>query len=336
MRRAPSMMSLVKRMMRLYDFHFELSLISDRDELCRKVVEKGPEYTGFNRLSLWFIDPGDPDWFIGSCGIDEKAPRIKRDPDVFSDNFLQTPVTSLTWKKGVVYHNNGFFVPLWNGRETIGLLCGEGERQHNGIPREESQILLILARTVGHLLTILGTKEKLRKNAEEMEKLASFDYLTGLYTRTIGTRLLHQQISMAKRNNNNLILCYMDLDGLKMVNDSLGHNRGDDFIRLIADKIKISIRQSDIACRMGGDEFMIVLPDSSMKDGEIMMDRLKQTALKDRKLHDFKPPPWFCYGYSQLRNPSKRWENPDINGIILDLIQEADQNMYRQKKDKNL
>ena len=169
-----------------------------------------------------------------------------------------------------------------------------------------------------------------------MEKLASFDYLTGLYTRTIGTRLLHQQISMAKRNRKNLILCYMDLDRLKMVNDSLGHNRGDDFIRLIADKIKVSIRQSDIACRMGGDEFMIVLPDSSMKDGEIMMDRLKQTAMKDRKLHDFKPPPWFCYGYSQLKNPSQRWENPDINGIILDLIQEADQEMYRQKKDQYL
>ena len=59
-------------------------------------------------------------------------------------------------------------VPIWNGRQTIGLLCGENGPEGDRIPEEESQILLILARTVGHLITIIRNEKVLKENAARM------------------------------------------------------------------------------------------------------------------------------------------------------------------------
>ena len=105
--------SLVNKLTRLYDLHFKLALIDDMDELCRQVVDKGREYTGFDRLSLWFIDPEDPLWLKGSFGIDERGQirnekgfRMIKDPSM-DETILKAPVSSRTWRSTVILDRDG-------------------------------------------------------------------------------------------------------------------------------------------------------------------------------------------------------------------------------------
>lgn len=100
-----------------------------------------------------------------------------------------------------------------------------------------------------------------RKIAEaRINHMAHFDNLTGLPNRVLFTDRLHQAISMARREKGELALCYLDLDGFKAVNDTLGHDKGDELLKLAASRLKHAVRESDTVARLGGDEFAVILP----------------------------------------------------------------------------
>lgn len=88
---------------------------------------------------------------------------------------------------------------------------------------------------------------------------ANFDSLTGLANRALFQQRLQHSVARAKRTNGKLALMFIDLDGFKSVNDTLGHDAGDQVLRLVADQLRRSIRQSEAAARLGGDEFTVLL-----------------------------------------------------------------------------
>jgi diguanylate cyclase (GGDEF)-like protein/PAS domain S-box-containing protein len=99
-----------------------------------------------------------------------------------------------------------------------------------------------------------------RKQAEEkLYHQASHDALTGLYNRLMFYELLQQAMERAKRNEQKVALLFMDLDGFKQVNDTLGHAVGDRLLQEVASRLKSRMRASDPVARIGGDEFVIVL-----------------------------------------------------------------------------
>jgi diguanylate cyclase (GGDEF)-like protein/PAS domain S-box-containing protein len=95
----------------------------------------------------------------------------------------------------------------------------------------------------------------------EMSHLAQHDVLTDLPNRLLFSDRLTQAISLAHRNHYQLAVLFLDLDGFKHINDSLGHSIGDKLLQSVADRLTASVRKSDTVCRLGGDEFVILFPE---------------------------------------------------------------------------
>lgn len=107
----------------------------------------------------------------------------------------------------------------------------------------------------------LGTDISERKRAEELVKrMALHDALTGLPNRALFSDLLQKAFAMARRDNALFALIFMDLDRFKPVNDELGHEIGDKLLTEVAGRIQSTIRESDTVARIGGDEFVVLLP----------------------------------------------------------------------------
>ncbi len=99
-----------------------------------------------------------------------------------------------------------------------------------------------------------------RKQAEERVRfMAHHDGLTGLPNRSLIDDRLNQSILHAERNEENFAVAFIDLDGFKMVNDGLGHNAGDELLRLVGERMVACVRRSDTVGRFGGDEFVVIL-----------------------------------------------------------------------------
>lgn len=103
-----------------------------------------------------------------------------------------------------------------------------------------------------------------RKLAEErIRHLAHHDELTGLPNRSLIRDRLDQAVLNAQRNGKHLALAFVDLDGFKLVNDGLGHNAGDELLKVVGRRMQACLRRNDTLGRLGGDEFVILLPDVS-------------------------------------------------------------------------
>lgn len=102
--------------------------------------------------------------------------------------------------------------------------------------------------------------QELVEKSKEIEKHAFYDPLTGLPNRRLLSAQLEHEIQAALRTNNFGAVFYIDLDNFKNINDSLGHDTGDELLSVAANRIKDSLRDSDICARIGGDEFLAVLP----------------------------------------------------------------------------
>lgn len=103
-----------------------------------------------------------------------------------------------------------------------------------------------------------------RKNAEaQLAHLANHDPLTGLPNRNALSELLANAISSSERHRHRLAVVFLDLDGFKLVNDTLGHDAGDHLLRVISERLRSQLRGSDLVARLGGDEFVLVLPEIS-------------------------------------------------------------------------
>jgi diguanylate cyclase (GGDEF)-like protein len=98
-------------------------------------------------------------------------------------------------------------------------------------------------------------------HAQQVEYLAYHDGLTGLPNRSLFSKLLNQNINQAKRNKKRLALMFLDLDHFKHINDTLGHDAGDQLLQEVAQRLKSNLRNSDVVARLGGDEFVMVLPE---------------------------------------------------------------------------
>ena len=124
----------------------------------------------------------------------------------------------------------------------------------------------------------------IRHREEELKKLVIRDNLTTLYNRAYFYYRLHSEIKRAKRYNRSLSLLIMDMDNFKHFNDQYGHLVGDQLLRVISSTIRSNIRYSagkpsyelDIPCRYGGDEFAIILPETTSAQAPVVAERLRK------------------------------------------------------------
>jgi diguanylate cyclase (GGDEF)-like protein len=113
----------------------------------------------------------------------------------------------------------------------------------------------------------------------EVYKLAALVQLTGLYNRRSGEQRLGEEIARSLRYGRPLTLLMVDLDGLKQVNDKLGHAGGDLLLKTFSDRLQRAIRGSDLAVRLGGDEFMVMLPECRAEEVRHVLLRLEGASV---------------------------------------------------------
>jgi diguanylate cyclase (GGDEF)-like protein len=110
----------------------------------------------------------------------------------------------------------------------------------------------------------------------ELQETAARDKLTGLYNRRLFEEQLEAAVARSLRSREDLTLLVVDLDGLKRINDVSGHVAGDNALRTLSDALRATIRSTDVACRIGGDEFAVVLPGSTAEDAVHVAERAQE------------------------------------------------------------
>ncbi len=164
-----------------------------------------------------------------------------------------------------------------------------------------------------------------RKRAEErLTYLAQYDQLTGLVNRTLFRDRLVQAMARSKRLQQPLGIMLLDLDRFKAVNDTMGHNVGDQLLKAIANRLQECVREVDTVARMGGDEFTIILEGLSCEqDITIVARRITKSLAEPFHLREHQPSIGVSIGITVY---------PSDDHEIDDLLKHADAAMYRAKQ----
>ena len=165
-----------------------------------------------------------------------------------------------------------------------------------------------------------------RQQAEEaLRKVSLTDHLTGLYNHRGFFNLAEHHTRMARRTKEQSLLIYGDMDGLKEINDTLGHNKGSQAIAAIADILRRTFRDGDIVARLGGDEFAVLAPNLGLRQSTKIVRRLQRNLEEfNQRNHEFHLS--LSVGMVEVHYDSL------LN--IEEQIAQADRAMYRDKRGK--
>lgn len=174
-------------------------------------------------------------------------------------------------------------------------------------------------------------QEELQKKLDALEKISNNDVLTGFYNRRGFLTLAESHLNLLKRRKiKDSFLCFIDVDDLKYVNDNLGHNEGDNYLKAVSSILKATFRASDIIARLGGDEFVVLMADlNNDKNGrsiEQAKARLKKNIDIFNKNYNLKYKIDMSVGHVSISS--------DNNKEMKELIEIADKNMYKNKMRK--
>jgi len=169
----------------------------------------------------------------------------------------------------------------WNLASSRPLL-GEDAKILGGVVfyrdiTERKELETKLAKNANELKS---SNEELQKAKVALERLASVDELTGLHNRRGFLALAEQSLRLARRSEKPFVLVFVDLDGLKWINDTLGHSEGNRAITDAALVLTDSFRYCDVLCRLGGDEFAILMIDAGEETARIVKERLTSKVEK--------------------------------------------------------
>jgi diguanylate cyclase (GGDEF)-like protein len=179
---------------------------------------------------------------------------------------------------------------------------------------------LALTRALQHRFLVSENKRLF----DEVQRLAVTDSLTSVYNRHKLTDSLNLEIERARRYDRPLSIIMIDMDGLKSINDTYGHAAGDEALILVADSIKSCIRKVDLPTRFGGDEFMILLPETDL---EVAMGVAERICLEVDQRE-------FLHGSVSVSAGTAQWVSEQATGD--DLLKAVDKAMYESKQSRGM
>jgi diguanylate cyclase (GGDEF)-like protein len=177
--------------------------------------------------------------------------------------------------------------------------------------RRDAGVRLALASDLGlspRELTSLTTKGLFK-----LREQAAFDDLTGVLRRAAGIAAAEREVARARRQKSPLTVAFVDVDGLKYANDTRGHAAGDELLRGLASGLRSGLRGQDLVVRYGGDEFVCVLPDTSVDAARVKLHQIRD--------HLAKVGIGFSIGLVQL----------DRSDDVVSLLGRADSELYQAK-----
>jgi diguanylate cyclase (GGDEF)-like protein/PAS domain S-box-containing protein len=162
-------------------------------------------------------------------------------------------------------HETRFYDEMWDAVNRAGRWHGEiWNRTKAGEVRPYLMTVTALRDERGVVLNYVGVLRDIstiKQSQQQLEYLANYDALTGLGNRNLFYTRLKIGIDKAQRHKRSLAVVFIDLDNFKVINDTLGHDVGDVLLSEVARRIKTCVRQEDVVCRLGGDEFTVYVED---------------------------------------------------------------------------
>ena len=327
------------KMAALHDLSLDLSLAEDVDDLCRRAVGLGHRILGYDRIGIWFADPDDPALLFGSYGTDEaglirdeRGVGYRRSDETLPAGFYEgrEPVYYLgegpcfNERHEVVGSGEKALALIWDGHKVIGEIWVDNLLSQRAIDGGSLELLVRFARIVGYLTS-------LKRVQAELRRLSAMDELTGIVSRQTVLVVLEKQFNLTARKGESMAVIYCDLDGLKGVNDRQGRSVGDDYIKAVCSMLTAAIRDSDTVGRLGGDEFLIVLPDCDAEGAALIDGRIASAAAAANGSSN--PRPYevsISRGvalFGELKASGKEHPKPDMQALV-DL---AETRMYEAK-----
>ncbi len=248
----------------------ELGGSIDLDEVLSRTLEAGGAVPGVD-AALVTITDGEQKPIVATVGLSaEEAHRqtVSGPPDGHEARAITLTYRyppSLEASADVVH--SGLAVPVPGEAGPIGFLTVYSRSAQHRFAEEEIRELELLAQRAGPAI------ENARR-FKEARKLADLDALTGLHNRRYFHETLAREVSRAHRYGRRLALVVFDLDDFKAINDRIGHRAGDSVLAETAERVRDVVRSADVACRVGGDEFAVILPESAAGDADQLYHRL--------------------------------------------------------------
>ena len=266
---ATAMLEETRNSEAMADITRTLAAFMNPDEIYREIVTRLGESMDGAKCSIVRVEGGRGVVLASASGPDEPertipldtAPVIERAYQERRTSFLSTDIG----EGGTV--TNSIAIPMITRGEIAGVIYLEGGRTK---PSSTTvQLFEVVASTVANALRNV-------QMFEAMKHLARTDFLTGLPNHRYFQAALLREVGRAQRHDLTLSLLIIDLDLLKTVNDKFGHPAGDSVIRSVADTIHSTCREIDLAARYGGDEFVVILPETDLPGAIHVAERLRR------------------------------------------------------------
>src|SRR4030042_2045942 len=230
-----------------------------------------------------------------------KKPIIRKSQRVFSENYRT---------------NNCAIVPLICQDRVVGVLNLADKMDSNRFDSGDIALIELFSQLVGASIGNIKLFEKIQRQA-------TTDGLTGLVNHKTFYEILEKELWRSRRYGGRISLIMIDIDNLKSINDAYGHRAGDKAIRKISKRIKECIRQIDTAARYGGDEFAVILLNTSLDDAIIVAQRMVDAVANSQATwHKEQIPLSFSVGLGQY--------DPDTTPE--DITSRSDQALYMAKQ----
>jgi diguanylate cyclase (GGDEF)-like protein/PAS domain S-box-containing protein len=225
-------------------------------------------------------------------------------------------------------HGPEFFAAMWRDLATAGHWYGEiWNRRKNGEIYPEMLNISAVKDAAGrtqHYVALFSDITALKDHQRKLEHVAHYDALTGQPNRVLLADRLQQAIARARRRHNLMAVVYLDLDGFKAINDTHGHETGDELLVAVALRLKETLREGDTLARLGGDEFVVVLADlANVGECESVLSRLLRAAAEPVLVRDIPLQVTASLGVTVF---------PLDDGDADSLVRHADQAMYQAKQ----
>ncbi|MBU0720740.1 PAS domain S-box protein [bacterium] len=225
-------------------------------------------------------------------------------------------------------NDENFYNDLWDHLQNDAFWQGElWNKSKDG--REYAENLTISAvydekNVVQNYVAIFTDITLQKQQQERLEHIAHYDALTGLPNRVLFSDRMHQAMTQTLRRGQQIAVVYIDLDGFKNVNDSFGHDAGDELLIVLAKDMSYLLRQGDTLSRIGGDEFVALLIDIPGKASiDSFLMRMLETVSKPIQIHEF------CVNVSASIGVTFYPQKTDLDAD--QIIRQADQAMYQAK-----
>ncbi len=314
-----------------------LLFAENKEDLYRSVMEIAADLVGASRGSIMLIDKNGKNLEIGFCkGMNSSlaksisirlgegiAGRVANSGvpllvgDVETDSRVRMPNRPRFKTKSLLC------VPLKLKDKTIGVLNFSDKENMDAFSESDLNLLASFA----NLASLMIERSWALERSFQLEKLSITDHMTGLYNHRFLRTRLEEELNRSTRNGLNLAVIFIDLDFFKIYNDLGGHLAGDGALKKAAQILKASVRDMDVVFRYGGEEFCIVLPDTSKKEAVQVAERIRQAIEMEKFPNEENLP------FGKLTASFGIASFPEDGHTFTTLIHSADLALYKAKSE---